>query len=72
MINKRKRKTKDINIFEEKILPIFFFKIDIDGRNNPNNIYFIWFLKNPFPEGNGSGPNSTALQCRDDPWRRSE
>ena len=21
---------------------------------------------------NGSGPNSTALQCRDDPWRRSE
>jgi len=43
MINKRKRKTKDINIFEEKLLPIFFFKIDIDGRNNPNNIYFIWF-----------------------------
>ena len=23
-----------------------------------------WF---PFPERNGSGPNSTALQCRDDP-----
>ena len=28
-----------------------------------------WF---PFPEENGSGPNSTALQCRDDPWRRSK
>ena len=28
-----------------------------------------WF---PFPERNGSGPNSTALQCRDDPWHGSE
>lgn len=26
----------------------------------------------PFPEGDGSGPSSTALQCRDDPWHRSE
>ena len=29
----------------------------------------IWF---PFPERNRCGPNSTALQCRDDPWHRSE
>lgn len=36
--------------------------------------FYIWFdlFWFPFPEGDGSGPNSTALQCRDDPWHRSE
>ncbi len=33
-------------------------------------ISMVWSF--PFPEENGCRPISTALQCRDDPWHRSE
>ncbi len=57
---------------EQKIVFGWYVHMNMRRRNNVFSFCFEFMWLFPFSVGNGSGPNSTALQCRDDPWRGSE